>query len=79
MPQMCKSNILRYAFVYLNIVHMEVDDAIVSKKKTFVLIYFCFQLIYRLFFDTTQITPLNDWELSKNQVLRSQPQLEKKD
>ena len=59
MPQMCKSNILRYAFVYLNIVHMEVDDAIVSQKNICVDI-FLLPADLQTFFETTQITPLND-------------------
>ena len=49
----------RYAFVYVNIFHMEVDDAVVSQKhnQLFVLIYLWFKLIYRLLSDPIQIMP----------------------
>ena len=49
-------NIQRYVYVYVNIVHNEISLFCCKSKAPFVLIYFCFEMIYRLFSDPTQIT-----------------------
>ena len=45
-----QSNIQRYTFIYVNIVHMEVDDAAVSRKYHFFFYTFLIQADLKIFF-----------------------------